>query len=407
MSIEIIPVNGKNINIDYEAFEETANEIIGETCTCAKIFLLNDFPFPISGETNCDLIIVIAIENKLQNYYSPKYENDRRIYFHNQIIPILFVNQFEDCDLSKDDKGHLITNNDEYLDYSNEVNSMKFGFRNYLSNRCGFENEKLFIEPLIWVQNKSELFHDEYFSSPKIDFKVLANYFKEKNSSIFISYNYWKTEIGYKEINDDIKRIVEQASLDSEVGYLTKKKINRIVRQLSNTKKIFSELNENLVMINGKAGTGKSSELLLLNMHCIDKGQNSLFLTYNKLLIFDIAKTIKSYRNSKLNSRFSNKPGEASVTTLHSFFYRLSKSLGVLHVLSEKRLNKLLIKLKQRMRLIYNFVFVKIQNGQGYEEIKTAIQNKSDFDAGTKEVGIDFINFLFSKAFNRNTDLKQ
>src|SRR5690606_9574312 len=181
-------------------------------------------------------------------------------------------------------------------------------------------------------------------------------------------------------------------SKDSENGYLTKKKVDRISKQLSNSRTIYEELNKHLVIVSGKAGTGKSSELLLLTMKCLSNGQNTLYLTYNKVLIFDIAKTVKSYVNAKLkhNETSVEKPGEASVLTLHAFFYRLSKSLGVLHVLSEVRIQKLLATLKERMRKVYNIVKEEMAKNTNIDNIKSIIQNNNDLDIGTKEVGIDF-----------------
>lgn len=142
-------------------------------------------------------------------------------------------------------------------------------------------------------------------------------------------------------------------------------------------------------------------------MKCISNGQNTLYLTYNKLLIFDIAKTVKSYVNAKLKSSeiSGEKPGEASVLTLHAFFYRLSKSLGVLHVLSEVRIEKLLATLKERMRKVYDIVKAEIAKNTNIDDIKAIIQNNNNLDIGTKEVGIDFLNFLKRKNTTTSKDI--
>lgn len=407
MSIEIIPINGKTDFFDYEELEETVKATIGKRCSDAKIYLLNNFPASVSVETNIDLILIIALEDKRGNFYIPKSIENRPIYFHNQIIPIRIVNQFEDIKLSIDDKGQLIAN-EEFIDYSSEINSMRFSLISYLSNRCGFEKQDLYVQPLIWIKNKSEIFHDHYLTSDVFDFNVLNKYFKENSQNIFIAYKSWKTNFGYQNINNDIEKITDQASRDSEIGYLTKKKVDRIGKQLSSSKKIFEELNQNLVIVNGKAGTGKSSELLLLTMKCISNGKNTLYLTYNKLLIFDIAKTVKSYVNAKLHDKSGIKPGEGSVLTLHAFFYRLSKSLGVLHVLNADRIEKLLDVLKIRMRKVHDLVFTETRpKSFDFEKIKSTIQNHSEFDVGTKEVGIDFVNFLKSRRFNSNSDFNK
>lgn len=398
MSIEIIPINGKANFFDYEAFEESAKAIFGRSCSDAKIFLLNNFPASVSVETNIDLILIIAVEDKTSNFY--RLDKKRAVYFHNQIIPIRVVNQFEDSEISTDDNGQLIADN-EFIDYSLEINSMKYGLISYLSKRCGFESQNLYVEPLIWIKNKSEIFHDNYLTSKVFDFKALNKYFKQNSQYIFIAHKAWNAGYGYQSINEDIERITNQASMDSEIGYLTKKKVDRIGKQLSSSRKIFEELNQNLVIINGKAGTGKSSELLLLTMKCIRKGKNALFLTYNNLLTFDIHKTVKSYVN-KVSKEIDN-PGVPTISTIHSFIFQLSSRLGVLHILTADRIQELLDILKIRMRKVYDLTLHETTaNSFDFEKLKSSIQNHLEFDAGTKDVGIDFINFLKRNRYNKN-----
>lgn len=396
MSIEIIPINGKSQYFDYDDFEKSVIATVGKKCSDAKIFLFNNFPVSVSVETNIDLIIIIAIEDKKGNFYIPKSNSDgKAIYFHNQIIPIKFITQFQE-DTIINDNGQIVTN-EEYLDYSNEINSIRFGLINYLSNKCGMKKEELYVQPLIFIQSKNEFIQNNYLLAESFNFHSIHKYFAENDADIFIAYKDWKSEFGYQNIiNNDIACITEQASKDSEIGYLTKKKVDRIGKQLSNSRTIYEELSKNLVIVSGKAGTGKSSELLLLTMKCISNGQNTLYLTYNKLLIFDIAKTVKSYVNAKLSNSKSNeeKPGEASVLTLHAFFYRLSKSLGVLHILNADRIEKLLAILKNRMRKVYDIISIEIVNKNSIDNIKAIIQNNNVLDVGTKEVGIDFLNFI-------------
>lgn len=396
MSIDIIPINDKCKFFNYDNFEESVKTIIGKKCTDAKIFLFNNFPVSVSVETNIDLILVIAIENKKGNYYIPKFKNNKPVYFYNQIIPIKFIRNYKDEKISENGRGQLIANED-FLDYTNEIESIKFSLLKYFSEKCSFKKSELFIQPLIFIENESEIILNNYIVGKAFDFKLLHKYFSKNFLDIYISYKEWISEIGYNNIPTDLERITDQAQKDSEIGYLTKKKVDRIGKQLSTSKTIFEELNNNLVIINGKAGTGKSSELLLMTMKCISNKQNTIYLTYNKLLIYDIAKTVKSFINSKLSADVE-KPGEGTVTTLHSFFYRLSKTLGVLHILNADRIEKLLDVLKTRMRSVYDFISAEFNDkNTDLEAIKTKIQNHNQFDIATKEVGIDFINFLKRK----------
>jgi hypothetical protein len=326
------------------------------------------------------------------------------IYLHNLIIPINFIANLQDTEIIIDEDGQIITDN-ETADYSNEIDSIKFSLLDYLVRKCNFTKEQLFITPLIHIKNKKTIAKDNFLVSEKFDFKNLLTYLKSTSQEIFCSYRNWKTEIGYTTIPMDIEAINNQASKDSVVGYLTKKKIDRISKQLSNEKAIFGDLNKHLIIVQGKAGTGKSSELILLMMRLISNGQNTLFLTYNRLLIYDIARTIKSYVNNKINNKKpDDKIGQASVMTLHSFFYRLSKSIGVLHVLTEKRKGDLLTNLNSRVMKIINFIdsYAKLKNVTSLtlndlDTIKEQVQNNTQFDIPIKEVGIDFLNFLKKK----------
>lgn len=405
-NISIIPINGQSQYLNYSVLESSFKATIGKRCSEAKVFLFNDFPISVSVETTIDLILVIAIPDKKGNFYIPKSNDSKPVYFHNQIIPIKIVTHLRDELIAKEDNQIVV--NDGLVDYSTEINSIRFGLINYLGDRCSFSKDELYISPLIFIQNKNELITDNYIVAESLDFNILHKYFGRSNSNIFISYKRWRNEIGYSSLLTDMKTVTDQASKDSEIGYLTKKKVDRIGKQLSNSKKIFDELNRNLIVVEGKAGTGKSSELLLLTMKCISEGKNTLYLTYNRLLIFDIAKTIKSYVNAKLNNKNAERHGEGSVLTLHAFFYRLSKSLGVLHVLKADRIESLLTVLKERMRLVYDFLIEMIDRQDlDFEKLKTQIQNNTTFDIGTKAEGIDFVNYLQRKNLTSTSEVKQ
>lgn len=396
MSIDIVPINGKSQYFDYNVFETSLKNIIGKRCSDAKIFLFNNFPISVSSETDIDLIIVIAISNTKGNFYIPKSKDGRPIYFHNQIIPVKFITNLTKDKITIENTNQIICN-DYLIDYSSEINSIKFNITSYFHKKCDFKKEDLFINPLFFIENKDHFILDNFIISDVFNFNSIHDFFSRNHSNIFVSYRDWQSEIGYKNIEIDIEKIVNQASEDSKIGYITKKKIDRIGRQISNSRVIFDQINKNIIIISGKAGTGKSTELLLLTMKCISDGKNTLYLTYNKLLIFDISKTINSYVNSRLKNSDENfvDIGVSSVLTLHSLFYRLSKKLGVLHILSAGRMEELLNTLRYRMRIIYDFVNAlytdKIIDLEFY---KTKIQNHQTFDIGTKEVGIDFVNFI-------------
>jgi len=418
MNLNVIPVNGKCEYLDYVEFERSAKENLQNTCNEATIILFNNFPVLLTTEASIDLILVIALKDCKGNYFRIK-KGEKWIYLHNLIIPINFISNLQDSEISIDEDGELIISNTETIDCSNEIANIKHSLLDYLVRKCNFRKEELFISPLIHIKNNVTFTNDNFLVSEKFDFKSLLVYLKNSSQEIFCSYKNWKSEAGYNTLISDIESINNQASKDSAIGYLTKKKIDRITKQLSNEKAIFNDINKYLIIVQGKAGTGKSSELILLMMRCISNGQNTLFLTYNRLLIFDIARTIKSYiNNKKVNNQQQDKIGRASVVTLHSFFYRLSKSLGVLHILTENRKGDLLTNLKTRINtikiLIDNSIKLKntsILTSNDIDSLKEEIQNNKQVEISVKEVGIDFMNFLKKKGLtninNFNDSIKQ
>lgn len=405
MNLNFIPVNGKSEYFDYDEFEKSIRETLKYTCNEATVVLFNKFPVLLSTETNIDLILVLALKDYKGNYFRIK-KGEKWIYLHNLIIPINFITNLQDTKIEIEEDGQIITDN-ETADYSTELDSIKYSLLDYLVRKCNFQREQLFISPLIHIKNKNSLVKDNFLISEKFDFENLIFYLKNTSQAIFCSYKNWKTEIGYSNLSKDIESIYNQASKDSVVGYLTKKKIDRISKQLSNEKSIYNDLNEHLVIIQGKAGTGKSSELILLMMRLISYGQNTLFLTYNRLLIYDIARTIKTFVNNKVaNKLLEEKIGQSSVITLHSFFYRLSKSLGVLHILTEKRKGDLLSNLNSRVEIIKKIIIHYSREGnksnlllEDLDSIKEMVQNNKDLDIPTKEVGIDLLNYLKKKDY--------
>lgn len=397
MNLNFITVNGKCSYFDYVEFENSVKFNLQNTCNDATVILFNNFPVLLSTETTVDLILVIALKDYKGNYFRVK-KGEKWIYLKNLIIPVNFITNLQDSDIKIDEDG-FINADGEQLDYSDEINSIRYSLLDYFVRKCNFIKGQLYINPLIYIKNKNNITKDNYLVSEKFDFNSLLSYLKCSTQDIFCSYKNWKTETGFSTLTSDIKLINNQASKDSVVGYLTKKKIDRISKQLSNEKSIFNDLNKHLVIVQGKAGTGKSSELLLMMMRCITNGKNSLFLTYNRLLVYDIALATKSFLNYQLEKKQDyEKIGQASVMTLHSFFYRLSKSIGVLHVLTDKRKNEILFNLEPRVNSIKLFVLPILKEKvlstySEFENLKEQIQNNKQLDIPTIEVGIDIVNY--------------
>ena len=387
MGINLFEVNGKHPQVDYELLKSSFIDQFSRTCKNASIYVMNRFPVLVSSDTDIDLILIVVVDEQRGNYISIR-KNDRNVYVHNLIMPIKLVSNHYNSKIEKDEKNILADGAE--LDYLAEINALKFNLKYYINNRCGI-NEEVYIHPFVFLKNR------DFFSASKdilisqdLNFAIINEWWKKNNNEIFISRKKWKDYGAI--VNEDLQKIIDQASNDSELGYLTKKKIEKIGSDLSKQSNLVKYLGKELIEIKGKAGSGKTTELLTLCINALKADYNPFFLTYNRLLVYDISQLIKGIVNRKEINGF------ATVTTLHKFFKDLSTKLGVLHIMSEDRQSSILINLRKRLRSSYDIISEKIifSGDTNFEAIKTIIQN-SGLDNGTIEVGIDFINFLKKK----------
>lgn len=394
MAIEFTMINGKNEHLDYGAFESDLKNRFSETCTDAKIYLYNNFPVVVTEESAIDLLLIIALKDLQGNFYR-LHANSCDIYIKNLIIPVKFINGFENHEVIIED-GELLIGG-AGIQYDHEVQGIKYRLEDYLKTKCGFIDSYLDVHPLFFIKHNNEHIIRHHLTGSKLTFDSIEKYLKTVLTGKYYSTHRWINSNdydSYEKVSEDIKVITERASLDSRIGYLTKKKIERIGRKVSRSMKMDSKLNDSLIIISGKAGTGKTSELLTLMTKTLEKGNNGLFLTYNKLLVYDLAKSLKAITDQ--NKTGNEKFGEKSVMTLHQFFYRVSKQLGVLHVMSEDRIAELKETLRKRLAILYKYIKLNEEDKHllsEREKLLESIQNSEQFDIGTKDLGIDLIRY--------------
>ena len=206
------------------------------------------------------------------------------------------------------------------IDYQNELKKLKSGIREYLTQIFREENiigkeEYVYIPfPIIQIlSSKYRCVTTNYLLGVSFDFHMLDEYFKKNTKEEqFRSILRWTQAGAYETVPFDIKKIVDRISKDSKYGYLTKRKIESIIKQRANLSNVEKEIGNKLIIVEGKAGNGKTNRLLTIAYKHYIKGQYILFLSYNKLLVYDISKTF----NSILNSRV------VFTTDYYSIFYR-------------------------------------------------------------------------------------
>jgi|GEM_PF-577789 len=428
MAIEIIPINGKCGYFDYTFFEQDVYSTLarlGNTCKNIKIFLFNNFPIPVSNYINIDLLLIIVVEKTQGNYYMVRKKEKSKIYFYNQIIPVKFITNYQNKKIKTiDEKGKIIYAEDAELDFSTEINALKKGLANYLKEKVKLKDaDQLYINPLIFIQNeRKKHITNNYLVANHFTFENLNEYFwKNEEEKYFISYPKWKKEgvFGFV-VDNDIKKIIDQAAEDSKYGYLTKKKIDLLTSQLNNIKTLKEEIEEKkLISIEGKAGTGKTNRLLSIAQYCLKQNKNVLFLTYNRLLVYDICLLLQSdknrgektqqnltettFKNVSFLSQISTIYGNLVTCTFHSFFYNLCRKMGVTKLLNQKRFDEVTTILKKSMDKVYevlkndfnNIENLLINNKERKKEdiLKTFFQNHRQLNETEVSYAVEYINF--------------
>lgn len=119
---------------------------------------------------------------------------------------------------------------------------------------------------------------------------------------------------------------IEQISREEiHVGLMTRKKLERITKTLLGGQEYAAEIGKRLVVIRGRAGTGKTVKLLRIAHDLAkDRGKDVKILTYNKALVSDIRRLCALLGISESTT------GTITVDTVHSTVLRLARLIPII-----------------------------------------------------------------------------
>ena len=337
MSIEYFSFFDQATNINTNQFVEGLKQ--NTRCKNMKIIFIHHPKIKNLQQTNIDLLLIIAVENKAGNYYKvQKDTQNKNCYLFNVIIPIKFVCGYEDSNVNilndnTDPKNYnVLINNEIEMDFSSEIDEMRFSTEKYLKN-IWKDYKHIFINPLIWIYSNNTSDGVSYkfnvsniILAPKFGYWEISAYLNygsfTNGKTIYKSINEWSlpnTHESYEKIDNDINMLVNKLKHENELGFLTKSKIDRINKLYSDDLKIYEkylteidkttdiesfeltnqkqskksklttriladkEIQNNLIIISGKAGSGKTSELLLLIKKRLEDKQATRYITYSTL----------------------------------------------------------------------------------------------------------------------------
>lgn len=157
----------------------------------------------------------------------------------------------------------------------------------------------------------------------------------------FKSGNYYKFKCDFSNSNvsENFNRALEFfKDFKDNVGTVTRTKLEKITKKvILQDQDYVKEIGNKLLIIKGKAGTGKTIKLLhLAHDLCKYENQSCLILTYNKALVSDIRRLIAL---AGIDSDL-DKP-RIVIRTIYSYLRTILKALGLYDSIKNVELNKL------------------------------------------------------------------
>lgn len=398
-----------NPNVDIQSFETDLKRKFRNWID-VDIYMIHQ-PF-INNiiNTNVDLLLIIFLERREGNffkidgkYYIAKDGSSKQVYLHNIILPIKFIDEFKNDEVEINNypiKGNwgknssILVNNNVDIEFINEIYELKYGTESFLKK--AFKDDKLRIEviPVIWIlSNKREKYffpRHNIIQAHKFGFEELEAFLKFCEIDYFSSIPFNISHMEFTKKMEYLKEILES---ESKISKLTKAKIDRIALQHHRDNQIYEKylvqensnmldhkefvlghdsekiinlpnhiqadknLSNNLVVIQGKAGSGKTTELILLMKKQLENGGLVRYITYNKLLKNSIYKfkELAKFEGSR----------NLTVRTIHKFMFDISKKIGTLDVMGFGRYKELISILENHISFIENNIISKF----GIEEL--------------------------------------
>ena len=213
---------------------------------------------------------------------------------------------------------------------SQQCNEAKFSLYNHLVDQL---NLKPFICDILWFNGltRADLYNMHGSSYDNTLHRGFT--FKEYINTILLQANVSKDESkqfyldAFNNGKNEFETIIQLFTAKREPQGLTKAKFELLSQKSIDVDKIKQDVGSKLTIVTGRAGTGKTVQLLQLAFALASEevGKRCLILTYNNALVSDIQRLIDyTPMPSKVDGR------TVSIKTIDSFFQSLMHETGVL-----------------------------------------------------------------------------
>ena len=304
-------------------------------------------------------------------------ESYRQVYVKNFCFVIeTKTHQAEDIQLNG--LTLLVKYNSKYKDVTTQSENQKYSLSNYFNDRVKITP---YICNFIWFRNvSSESIENLLGSNTRIHAK--HNYLPSKfNVSTLVqlacvqkfpyqTINHNDAEVGHpgftsfnynQEINlDKISEIFELfTKVKNGMGDLTRSKISRITKKYLGDQQYAQSIGEKLLIIAGRAGTGKTIRLLTIACDlALNNNARCLILTFNHALVSDIKRTLALADIPDGIDSYT-----VNISTLHKFFYEILIGFGIGEIKETKNGKKYILHFIEKYKILLTELTEYIENG--------------------------------------------
>ncbi len=147
------------------------------------------------------------------NYFRIRNRNGD-FYIYNFISPICIINNFRKSVVSIEDDEIFVEG--ILYDNQNDSQTLKYGFKNYLVDRCAFLKDDLKVFPIIFIKNEfTNYISDGLIISQELNWDNLIQCITARAKENICSLKRWNSPLGFDSYFVDISTINDKASEDS------------------------------------------------------------------------------------------------------------------------------------------------------------------------------------------------
>ena len=274
----------------------------------------------------------VSIDSVTKNTETKKFKSKKDVWFNSSLF-ILELKKHNTTESISIRNGNLfVKQTDGLKDASDQSFNQVHPLKNFLAEKLIISGGEVpRITNLIWLykwgDNKPEGYEDvENLILGKINFDRLLEQLCRLNAPVEYSNN--PGNYNYGSINESIRLKMSNFLEDRRkekaigIGLISRNKLNNIIRKDIDVEhsSYFKNVGEQLIILKGKPGTGKTIHLANLAYHAKELEYTPLILTFNRALSQDIDRLME----------YSGFGGLIQINTLHQFFLKILKNNGLI-----------------------------------------------------------------------------